>query len=99
MGRGSVLLFASERKTSFNFVRRSGKSVRSSAASSPLLPRGRSRCATAKKRGWSGTLVFDDFEGEAFVVFGAGGGKKRANGFGGAALAADNFAEVVGVDA
>jgi hypothetical protein len=33
------------------------------------------------------------------VSFGAGGGEECADGFGGAALAADDFAEVVGVDA
>jgi hypothetical protein len=42
-------------------------------------------------------LVFYDFEREAFVLFGSGGSQEGADGFGGAALATDNFAEVFGV--
>jgi hypothetical protein len=44
-------------------------------------------------------LLFENFKGEATMKLHAGGAKKSAHGFGGAALATDHFAEVFGMDA
>lgn len=49
-GRGSALPALSLRKTSFMAAMRSGKSVSSSATTSPLFPRGRSTRASATHR-------------------------------------------------
>jgi hypothetical protein len=44
-------------------------------------------------------LSLENFEGEATMKFHAGSPEKSAHGFGGAALSADDFAKVLGMDA
>src|SRR5262249_39325615 len=93
------------KKTSPRVSSRSGKSVSSRAATSPLLPRARRILATVtnfvlESAGVSirKDLFLDDFKSKAAVKLHAGSAEQRAHGLGGTALAADDLTQILGVD-
>src|SRR5277367_75463 len=85
--------------TEGNSPRRSGKSVRISAATSPRSPCGRRMRATVTLGVSSVATLFEDFQRVALLQLHAGGAQKRANRFGRAALASDHLAQVFGMNA
>src|SRR5579863_9212487 len=90
--RGALRPSASH--TSRNFGRRSGKSVRISAATSPRSPRGRRIFASVTPVNSSAGTLFEDFKRKAFPDFHPGGAEDGANGFRGASLPSDHFAQI-----
>src|SRR5260370_38650629 len=80
--------------TSRNFVKRSGKSVRISAATSPRRPCGRKILARVTPVKASACTLFEDFEREAFSKFHSRRAEDGSHGFRRASLPANHVAEI-----
>src|SRR5579864_3878827 len=85
--------------TSRNFGKRSGKSVRISAATSPRRPRGRRILASVTPVNSSEDSLFEDFKRQALPNFHTGGAEDRADGFRCPPLPSDDFAQIFGMHA
>src|SRR5579863_4320380 len=85
--------------TSRSLGRRSGKSVRIWAATSPCNPRGRKILARVTPVNFSVGLLFEDFKSEALPNFHPGGAQDGTDGFRRTPLTANHFAEVFGMHA
>src|SRR6266478_6395644 len=83
--------------TSLKLGKRSGKSVRISAATSPRRPRGRRILARVTPVKVSAGTLFEDFECEAFSEFHSCRAEDRAHGFRRASLSANHLAEILGM--
>src|SRR5579871_2040586 len=83
--------------TSRSFGRRSGKSVRISAATSPRNPRGRRTRASVMPVNSVAAGLFEDFKREALPDLHSGGAEDGADGLGGPPLPSDDLAQIFGV--
>src|SRR6266478_7013967 len=85
--------------TSLKLGKRSGKSVRISAATSPRKPRGRRIRARVTPVKVSAGTLFEDFECKALAKFHPRRPQDRAHGFCRATLSANYLAKVLGMNA
>src|ERR1700686_953347 len=95
--RGALRPSASH--TSRNFGKRSGKSVRISAATSPRRPRGRRILASVTPVNSSAGSLFEDFKRQALPNFHTGGAEDRADGLRCPPPPSDDFAQIFGMHA
>src|ERR1700686_2507913 len=85
--------------TSRNFGKRSGKSVRISAATSPRRPRGRRILASVTPVNSSAATLFEDFKRQALPNFHSGGAEDRTDGLRRSPLPSNHFAQIFGMHA
>src|SRR5580658_7905960 len=85
--------------TSRSLGRRSGKSVRISAATSPRRPRGRRILASVTPVNFSAGTLFEDFKRQALPNFHTGGAEDRTDGLRCPPLPSDDFAQIFGMHA
>src|ERR1700694_1802628 len=95
--RGALRPSASH--TSRSFGKRSGKSVRISATTSPRRPRGRRILASVTPVNFSAGTLFEDFKRQAFSNLHPGGAEDRTDGLCRAPLPSNHFAQIFGMHA
>src|ERR1700730_12390128 len=84
------------RHTSRSFGKRSGKSVRISAATSPRRPRGRRILASVTPVNFSAGTLFEDFKRQALPNFHSGGAEDRTDGLRRPPLPSNYLAQIFG---
>src|SRR5713101_6679156 len=97
MRRGAPRPTASH--TSRKFGKRSGKSVRISAATSPRRPRGRRILARVTPVNFSAGTLFEDFKRQALSPSAPGGAENRTDGFRCPPLPSNHSAQIFGMHA
>src|SRR5216683_3219168 len=83
--------------TSRNFDRRSGKSVRISAATSPRRPRGRRILASVTPVNFSAGTLFEDFKRQTLPNLHSGGAEDCTDGLRRPPLPSYHFAQIFGM--